>query len=198
MSLSGRPDALAERYAPGEAAGPLLRAILGGLVGSLVLLALDRIWPEPWLVLGAGASGDARALPLGLLVPALLADLLLGQPDRTAMGVLGLVLGLTTANFVYVYGQFRRFVPGGDLWRGVAWAGLLALLAGGTLLPRAIPWLEEAAAGGAARLLIAAALLSLEFGLAIVAHGLTAALISPTNSGPSSGGDGAGGGLIRP
>lgn len=174
------PLALDARYAPGEAAGPLLRAILGGLLGSLVLLAFDRIWPEPFLALGGAGTASQSSLPLALLLPALLADLLLGEPERTAMGVLILALGLTGINFVYVYGQFRRFVGGGDLRRGLVWGALAALLSGGTLLPRTIPWLEAGAGQGTpARILLAAGLVALEFALALVTYGLTAAVISP-------------------
>lgn len=185
----GGPGDLDARYAPGEAAGPLLRAILGGLLGSSVLLAFDRIWPEPFLSLGDVGAGPQGGLPQALLLPALLADLVLGQPQRTAMGILILALVLTGINFIYVYGQFRRFVPGGDLGRGLVWGGMAALLGGGTLLPRAIPWLGAGTGEGTTgRILLAAGLLTLEFVLAILTYGLTAAVISPVSD-PSAQGE---------
>ncbi len=171
---------LEARYAPGEAAGPLLRALAGGLLGALVALAVDRIWPEPFLALGQDADGQLLRLPFALLLPALLADHLLGQPERWALGLLAFALGLMLVNFVYVYGQFRRFVPGGDHWRGLAWGSLVALLGAGTLLPRVGAWLEPAVQDrGAGLQLAAAALVALEFCLVLAAYGLTAALISP-------------------
>lgn len=172
--------ALAARYAPGEAAGPLLRALAGGLLGALAALALDRIWPEPFLALGQDAGGQVAGLPFGMLLPSLLSDLLLGQPDRWGLGLLAFALALMLVNFVYVYGQFRRFVPGGDHWRGLVWGLLVGLLAAGSLLPRTGAWLAAGVEGRGAGLQLAAAVaVVLEFLLCLAAYGLTAGLISP-------------------
>lgn len=172
--------ALAARYAPGEAAGPLLRALAGGLLGALAALALDRIWPEPFLALGQDVGGQAAGLPFGMLLPSLLSDQLLGQPDRWGLGLLAFALSLTLVNFVYVYGQFRRFVPGGDHWRGLTWGLLVGLLAAGSLLPRTGAWLAAGVEGRGAGLQFAAAVaVALEFLLCLAAYGLTAGLISP-------------------
>jgi hypothetical protein len=172
--------ALAGRYAPGEAAGPLLRALAGGLLGALAAMALDRIWPEPFLALGQDPGGQVSGLPFGMLLPSLLSDLLLGQPERWGLGLLAFTLALMLLNFVFVYGQFRRFVPGGDPWRGLTWGLLVGLLAAGSLLPRAGSWLTAGLEGrGAGLQLFGAFAVVLEFLLCAAAYGLTAGLISP-------------------
>ncbi|HQZ70549.1 MAG TPA: hypothetical protein PK826_04340 [Anaerolineae bacterium] len=185
QDLEAEATALAARFAPGEAAGPLLRALAGGLLGALAALAVDRIWPEPFLALGQDADGRLLRLPYELLLPSLLADQLLGQPDRWGLGLLAFALSLMLVNFVYVYGQFRRFIPGGDLWRGLAWGLLMALLSAGTLLPRVGAWLEPAFLDrGAGLQLAAAGAVVLEFFLVLAAYGLTAGLISPADGEP--------------
>ncbi len=174
---------LAARYAPGEAAGPLLRALGGGLLGAMAALAVDRIWPDPFLSLGSGADGQALGLPAGLLIPSVLSDQLLGQPARWGLGILAFALGLMLINFVYVYGQVRRFVPAADQWRGLCWGLLVGLLSAGTLLPRTGLWLAAGVEGrGAGLQLAAAGAVVLEYLLALAAYGLTAGLISPAEA----------------
>ena len=177
---------LGPRYQPGQDPEPLLRALAAGLLGAALLLAVDRILPSSQLALFDPLLGAAEPLPQGLVWPALCADLLVGDPRATGLGAAALVVALSLASFVWVYGQLRRFVPLADPWRGLVWALILGLLAAPTLLAHAIPWLAAGAAGGAtpARAAAAALWLLVEPALALAAYGLAAGLLCPV--GPAS------------
>jgi hypothetical protein len=130
--MNPSPVDLAPRYAPGEDAGPLLRALVGGLVGASAALALDWLLP---------VTGLPR-----LVWPALWSEAVGGTFGDTGLGVAAvLTLGVLAA-LVYAYGQFRRFVPAVPALAGVAWGVLLWLLAAPLLLPGAAGWLASAGA----------------------------------------------------
>ena len=156
------PAGLERRYDRGEDVGPLLRSIGGGLAGGLLALAVDRLVPT--------------AGPGPLAWPALFAAVL-GDPGQT---VVGLVLGLTLASVagvVFVYGQFRRFVPGPPAVRGAAWGLGMWLVVGAALFPRAADWLGRGGASGAP--LWAAIGLVLETALGMAVYGAVVGLLNP-------------------
>lgn len=175
------PAGLSPRYEPGQDPEPLLRALAAGLLGTALLLVVDRILPSTQLALFDPLIGAARPLPQGLLWPALCADLLVGDPSATGIGVSALGVALSLASFVWVYGQLRRFVPLPDPWRGLIWAAILGLMVGPTLLAHAIPWLAAGSAGGASpiRAVAAALWLLVEPALGLAAYGLSAGLLCP-------------------
>lgn len=159
------PNDLAPRYAPGEDIRPLVRGGLGGLAGVALALGLDwaiavpglprLVWPALWAtVVGAGTA----ALPVGLAVLA-------------ALGVL--------AALAFVYGQFRRFVPGRPVLPGLAWGGLVWLLVMPLLVSQAVAWLAAAGAPEVDLALSAAAGLGLETLLGAALYGAVVGVTNP-------------------
>lgn len=159
---------LAPRYAPGEDVVPLVRAVGGGGLGALAALLVDRIWPS--------LAGRIW------LWPALAASVAVGDPGASAIGV-WLVLGAAVlASVVFAYGQFRRFVPGRPVAAGLAWGGLVWLVAAPVLLPRAAAWLgapSGAAAPAPAASLVVPALVAVAESVVTVA--VWSAVLGVTN-----------------
>jgi hypothetical protein len=159
------PDDLAPRYAAGEDIMPLVRAGIGGLAGAGAALALD------WLVHPPG-------LPR-LVWPALWASAAGAGPAATTVGVaIALVLAVLAA-LVFVYGQFRRFVPGRPAVAGMAWAALLYLFTVPALVPWAVVWLTAAGAPEADLALRAAAGLVLETAVTLALYGAVVGVVNP-------------------
>ncbi len=180
MTSALEPDAV-DRYRAGEDPEPLLRALAAGLLGGGLVLLVDRLLPSGQLAVFDPLVGSAAALPQGLLWPALLSQALLGRPLATAAGAAALLILLSLASFVYVYGQLRRFLPGAPILQGLTYSGLLWLLACPALIPRARDWLASGFAGGASAggATAAALWLLLEPALALAAYGLTVGWICP-------------------
>lgn len=173
---------LAARYAAGQDAGPLVRALLGGLAGAVAALLLDRLLPSGELAVFLPSAGAAEPLPSGMLLPALAADLLVGDPHRLALGATAFCILMVLAGFVFGYGQFRRFVPAADALRGLAWSCLLFIALAPTLLTRALPWLAAGPASGtgAEAAFLAASWLLLESLACLAAYGLVLGWSNPS------------------
>lgn len=156
------PDGLERRHDRGEDIGPLLGAVGGGLAGGVLALVVDRLVPTP------GAA---------TLVWPMLFAAALGDPAQTAAG---LALGLASAGVaavVFVYGQFRRFVPGPPVVRGIAWGLGMWLVASATLLPRAAYWLGHRAPGAP---LWSAIGLVVETAAGMAVYGAVVGVLNPT------------------
>jgi hypothetical protein len=151
------------RYSPGEDARPLLGALAGGIVGAVLALAIDRIIPSP--------------VPGQLIWPALMtAALPLGG---TVAGAVLLVAAAALAALVFVYGQFRRFVPGPPWAAGVVWGVVAAAVVGSTLVPRAAPWLSAQDGVDAGTTVVAASLVVLEVTIGSLLYGICVGVLNP-------------------
>jgi hypothetical protein len=173
---------LAARYSAGQDAGPLVRALLGGLAGAVAALILDRLLPSGELAVFMPSAGAAEALPSGMLLPSLAADLLVGDPHRLALGATAFCILMVLATFIFGYGQFRRFVPAVDSLRGLAWSILLWFALAPSLLARALPWLAAGPASGAdaGAAFLAASWLILESLACLAAYGLVVGWSNPS------------------
>jgi hypothetical protein len=158
-------DDLAPRYAPGEDILPLVRGSLGGLMGVALALAVDWLLPVP-------------GLPR-LVWPALWASVAGAGMGATGVGVAVLVALGVLAALAFVYGQFRRFVPGRPVVPGIAWGLLLWLLALPALAPRAVAWLASAGAPEPDLAVRAAAGLVLETVLSLAVYGAAVGVVNP-------------------
>lgn len=185
MSTDPETERFGDRYAPGEDVGPLLRAVLGGVAGAAAGLAVDAAWPDRGLaVITPGAAGSAP-VPFGLVWAALWSDAVLGSATQTWAGVAIVVAVAILASGVYAYGQVRRFLPGGPVAAGLAWATACGLLGGPALLPRTARWLAAGtASGGSAGELVAAAAVALELAASLAAYGVVVGLASPRPARP--------------
>jgi hypothetical protein len=185
---------LDKRYAPGEDIRPLIRSIAAGLIGGALVFGLDRLIPLATLATFDPAGELAIPLPEAMLWPALWADAVLGEPRQTAAGIaIGLIVA-TLAAIGFVYGQFRRFVPGPAWLRGLAWAAALGLILVPALLPRAATWLAVGMTpdAGAAGWLGASGLVLVKVGLGLALYGLVVGVLNPPLRPPAPPGTDAG------
>jgi hypothetical protein len=162
-------DDLLPRYAPGEDIEPLVRGLGAALLAGVAVLVVDRAVPSvtgvPWLW------------------PALFADALVANPAATALGVAAVVVVSAVGALAFVYGQFRRFIPGNSVIAGVAWGVFGWLLCAGALLPRAAGWLTQDAATTPARAFLVAALAVAETFLTAVIYGGLVGWLNPRRAG---------------
>jgi hypothetical protein len=160
------------RYSRGEDVRPLLGALVGGVLGASLSLVIDRLVPSP--------------APSDMMLPALVSSLLPFAGEGLSVGVLLVMVLAVLSALVFVYGQFRRFVPGPPWAAGVAWGVLMAVAAASALAPLAAPSI-----GGGEVVSLAAALvggLSVLFEIVIgaVAFGFVVGVVNPrSNGGPS-------------
>lgn len=182
----GAPGPLAERYRPGEDLRPLLGGLVGGLLGALALLLLDRVWPTAPLATFDPGPETWVSLPPGGLWPALWADAILGDAVPGPAGTALLLVAATLAAWVFVYGQVRRFLPGPTILRGACWGLALWLLVCPFLVPRAAPWLAGAGAAGAPAvpLLPAAIGIWAETLVGLLVYGIVVSLLNPARPDP--------------
>ena len=165
-----KAEGLMLRYSPGEDARPLLGALAGGIVGAVLALAVDRIIPSP-------APGQ-------LIWPALMtAALPLGG---TVAGAALLVAAAVLAALVFVYGEFRRFVPGPPWAAGVAWGVVAVAVVGSALLPRAAPWLSGPEGADATHVVAAASLVVLEVTIGLLLYGICVGVLNPRRGSDST------------
>ena len=156
-------ELLAPRHAPGEDARPLVASLVGGVVGVVVMLFIDRIVPSP--------------APNQMLWPALLGSTLPLASTAGAVSVMAAAGAL--AALVFTYGQFRRFVPGEPWHVGLAWGSVCLAIVGPMLLPRSAPWLQASAGGDANAAVVAAALIVLEATAGLLAYGVCVGVANP-------------------
>jgi hypothetical protein len=157
-------DPISRRYSSGEDVGPLVRALSGALLGTAAALLVDVAVPS--------------AAPGNLVWPALMGAAA-GEPLRTGLGsVLGLSVASLTA-LAFVYGQFRRFVPGPARLAGVTWSIGIWLVAGPLLLPLAVGWDEFAGGAGTGVPLLPALGLFVETAIGVALYGAVVGHLNP-------------------
>jgi mono/diheme cytochrome c family protein len=121
--MSAVADAGADpRFAPAPDAAPLLRALGGGLAGALAFLVVDLALRLPG---GAAARPELAAAVAAAAGGG--ADPGRGAPIVIVAGMVG--------GLCYVYGRFRRFVPGGTWAAGLAWGAFMFVLGAPLFLP---------------------------------------------------------------
>ena len=182
--MSPATSLLDARNDVGEDATPLLRSLAGGLLGAALALVIDRLWPSSQLAVFDPLRGDAVELPLQLALPAIASELLTGVPDRTGVGIAAISVRLTLLAFVYTYGCIRRFLPLGDVLRGLIWGGLVWMTLAPSLLPRTVAWLAAGIGASAppASVLWSAQFLMIESLVCLLAYGAVVGALNPARS----------------
>lgn len=150
------------RYEPGEELGPLLRGFGGGVIGGLLALTVD------WII--AAAASAPWVWPT-------VASSAAGQSGDVRTGAILVLAGGVAAALVFVFGEFRRFVPGSGVVAGAVYGLIVWLVAAPLLLPY-WPVLARATDDPVAVLVLASLAVGQSF-LALVAFGVVVGWMNP-------------------